>query len=109
MSQIEIAQNAFLTVTRGERAVAEASPFAEVQEFCEINAELLSSGSGRSRSLIEQAEDSKTFEETLNGFSERGKTIVKGLQSLGQIHPFVGGEFRLDPRGAESLRREVHI
>lgn len=79
---------------RGERAVAEIEdPLAAVQEFCEINAELISAGYGRSRSLLEQAEDQKTFEDTLNGFSERGKTIVKGLQSLGQIHPFVGGEF----------------
>ena len=96
-------------MTRGERAVAEANPFAEVQEFCEINAELISHGTGRSRSLLEQAEDQKSFEETLNSFSERGKTIVKGLQSLGQIHPFVGGEFQLDSGTAEILRREVHI
>ena len=97
----------FPTVRRGERAIAEVNPFADVQEFCEINAELISSGSGRSRSLLEQAEDQKTFEETLNGFSERGKTIVKGLQSLGQIHPFVGGEFRLVLETAELLKLEV--
>ena len=41
------------------------------------------------RDLLE-VEGSKSIEEALQNVSETGKTVVKGLQALGQAHPFIG-------------------
>ena len=47
----------------------------------------------RYRDLVENDGNSKQAEDAINGLSERGQAIVKGLQAVGQIHPFVGGKF----------------
>ncbi|KAF5335075.1 hypothetical protein D9611_010859 [Ephemerocybe angulata] len=73
--------------TRTEKGLALADPLTEVHEFCEANTELLGT---RCYDLIEHGAGSKPIEEAIQSVNEKGKAIVKGLQALGQVHPFVG-------------------
>lgn len=64
------------------------NPLKVVNDFVSQNADLFS---GRSKSGDGDL-DFKSVEDSVNGFSDAAKTIIKGLQALGQVHPFIGGE-----------------
>ncbi|KAF8149382.1 hypothetical protein B0H34DRAFT_785385 [Crassisporium funariophilum] len=63
------------------------NPFKLVNQFYESNADLLTS---RSRDLNNGLADSKSIEDSLNGFAEAAGVVAKGLHALGQLHPFIG-------------------
>ncbi|TFK17049.1 hypothetical protein FA15DRAFT_676340, partial [Coprinopsis marcescibilis] len=68
-------------------ALTPRNPFQAVQEFYEANEDALKP---RALELMHNNPDAKTLEETLNGVSEKAQVLVKGLQALGQAHPFIG-------------------
>ncbi len=35
--------------------------------------------------------DNKTIENAISTFTESAKVVMKGLDALGQVHPFIGG------------------
>ncbi|KAH9484737.1 hypothetical protein JR316_0001637 [Psilocybe cubensis] len=58
--------------------------WAWFHNFYEANAELIAA---RPRGITSE---SKNIEESMNTFSEAAQATVKGLQCLGQLHPFIG-------------------
>ncbi|KAJ3506012.1 hypothetical protein NLJ89_g7110 [Agrocybe chaxingu] len=58
------------------------NPFKFINEFYEANADLLCP---RSRDF----NDVKSMEDSVNGYNESAQAVVKGLQALSQLHPFI--------------------
>lgn len=66
------------------------NPLKAVNNFISQNSDLFS---GRSKSGDDN-DDFKSIEDSVNGFSDTAKTVIKGLQALGHIHPFIGGKLQ---------------
>jgi hypothetical protein len=63
------------------------NPLKVVNDFVSQNSGLFKSRSG------DDGDTFKDIEDSVNGFQDTTKTIVKGLNALGQVHPFVGSTF----------------
>jgi hypothetical protein len=65
----------------------QSNPLKAVNDFVSQNSGLFKSKSGDDGDTLKYIEDS------VNGFQDTAKTVVKGLNALGQVHPFVGSTF----------------
>ncbi|KXN86242.1 hypothetical protein AN958_10320 [Leucoagaricus sp. SymC.cos] len=63
------------------------NPLKFVNDFVSKNSDLFG---GKSKSDNTNDLDLKSIEDSINGFSDAAKTLIKGLHALGQIHPFIG-------------------
>jgi hypothetical protein len=67
------------------------NPLKVVNDLVSQNSDLFST---RSKSGGLSDMDMKSIDDSVNGFADTAKILVKGLHALGQIHPFIGGESR---------------
>lgn len=58
----------------------------KLNNFYDDNHSLISSAAVGFSSL-----DDKTIDNAITGFSESVKVVMKGLDALGQVHPFIAG------------------
>lgn len=71
-------------------AVGESNAFKLVNDFYDAHNEVVAS---KSRNIAGPDADAKLIDDSLNGFSESTRVLLKGLTALGQLHPFVAGSF----------------
>ncbi|KAG6908712.1 hypothetical protein DXG01_003645, partial [Tephrocybe rancida] len=69
-----------------EGAAHAIEPFDFINGLFEANQDTF----GKSTNIADAGLDMKSIEDSLNGFSESAKTIIKGLTALGHVHPFIG-------------------
>lgn len=72
-------------------ALGESNAFKLVNDFYDANNEIVAS---KSRNIAGPDADAKLIDDSLNGFPESSKVLLKGLTALGQLHPFVAGSSR---------------
>ncbi|KAG6845148.1 hypothetical protein H0H87_012944 [Tephrocybe sp. NHM501043] len=70
-----------------ESAAHAVDPYDFIKEFFDAHRDTLSS---KSMNSSDMNLDMRSIEDSLNGFSDSAKTIIKGLTALGHIHPFIG-------------------
>ncbi|KAF5376289.1 hypothetical protein D9615_008531 [Tricholomella constricta] len=75
------------TFARVELAAHTADPYKFVNDFFKANEDTIGV---KSRNIADSDTDFNTIEDSLSGFSESAKTIIKGLTALGHLHPFIG-------------------
>ncbi|KAG6828456.1 hypothetical protein H0H92_007865 [Tricholoma furcatifolium] len=63
-----------------------ADPHKFVNDFFEANQDTISL---HSRNIADTGLDTGAIEDSLNGFSDSAKAIIKGLTALGYLHPFI--------------------
>jgi hypothetical protein len=75
------------SIGRIESATHSTDPLKFVNDFMEANADAITS---RQKNIADSDTDSKSIEDSLNGFTESSKVLIKGLTALGHLHPFIG-------------------
>ncbi|KAF9462351.1 hypothetical protein BDZ94DRAFT_1322722 [Collybia nuda] len=74
-------------IARIEAATHTGNPLKLVNDFVDANADAINS---KSKNIADSNMDFKSIEDSLNGFSESAKVLIKGLTALGHLHPFIG-------------------
>ncbi|GLB44990.1 hypothetical protein LshimejAT787_1900680 [Lyophyllum shimeji] len=72
---------------RIEAAAHSADPYKFVNEFFAANQDTIGP---KSRNIADFDTNFRDIEDSLNGFADSARTLVKGLQALGHLHPFIG-------------------
>lgn len=70
-------------------AKAESPTLAFVNQFYAANQATIQAAAAGFSSL-----DNKSIENAISTFTESAKVVMKGLDALGQVHPFIGGMSR---------------
>ncbi|KAG6853160.1 hypothetical protein C0991_006448 [Blastosporella zonata] len=73
-------------IGRAEDAVHITDPRDFIKDFFDAHQDTFGS---KSMNIADIGLDMKSIEDSLNGFSDSARTIIKGLTALGHVHPFI--------------------
>lgn len=76
----------FMYVGNAIASTSESPTLSFVNEFYTANRAVITTAAAGFASL-----DNKTIDSAISGFTESVKVVMKGLDGLSQVHPFIGG------------------